>query len=115
MGDQAQGRVSGASRDRSGFGKVSESSGSNFQTNRARARSGAFKAGGSPDDYLVEGARQGKITNKKVNVSDALTKRTPGNPNTGNDPGAKKQPNSRPIAAEKWTNKDGGHKNPQPR
>jgi hypothetical protein len=60
-------------------------------------------------------ARQGKITNKTKNVMATVIKSRATSPNTGNDPGAKKQPNSRPIAAEKWTDKDAGHKNPQPR
>jgi len=112
MGDQAQGRTTGT-RDRSGFGKVSESAASNYSTNRARARAGAFSVGSPKEDYPTEMARQGKITNKRKNISETVMKSRATTPNTGNDMGAKKQPNSRPIAAEKWTKGDAGHKNPQ--
>ena len=114
MGDKAQGRTSGVRNSgASSIGSQPAPSTAGFQAQRARARSGALSGRQHPSDGL-KGEKPGANYNaKRRKILDEVRSHAAVTSKTGNDPAAKQQPRSKPTPAERYTPRDGGHRNPQ--
>lgn len=116
MGDSAAG-VNGRDRNSGpgSFGSDSPLSGNNYQTMRARGRSGDLRGSGNAgrSEDCVYGIEKTPHTAPKRDIGKEITIRIGSTSKTGNNPAAPQQMRSKPSSSEKYTGRDGGHANPQ--